>query len=108
MSFGMGDGMRRREFITLLGGSAATWPLAARAQERDRTQRIGVMFSSVEGDPQSAKDLAAFKSGLQALGWREGANLQIDYRWGGRRPWTCPVGRAGAGEPFTPGDHGKR
>ncbi len=89
-AFGVRDDMRRREFITLLSGSAAIWPLAARAQERDRTQRIGVMFSSVEGDPQSVKDLAAFKSGLQALGWREGANLQIDYRCGGAATPAVP------------------
>lgn len=75
--------MKRREFITLLSGSSLIWPLVARAQQRDRMQRIGVMFSSVEGDAQSAPDLAAFKSGLRALGWSEGANLQIDYRWGG-------------------------
>jgi putative ABC transport system substrate-binding protein len=78
--------MRRREFITLLSGSAVVWPLAAGAQQRDQMKRIGVMFSSAEGDPQSAKDLAAFKSGLQALGWNEGANLQTDYRWGGGDP----------------------
>lgn len=78
--------MRRREFIALFSGSALMLPLAARAQQSAPKKRIGVMFSAAEGDPQSAKDLAAFKSGLQALGWNEDANLQIDYRWGNGDP----------------------
>ena len=77
--------MKRRAFIGLIGG-AAVWPLAGRAQKRDQMKRIGVLFSAAEGNPQSVKDLAAFKSGLQALGWNEGANLQIDYRWGDGDP----------------------
>ena len=75
--------MRRRELLKLLGGAAATaaMTVATHAQQRDSMKRIGVMFGGVKDD-QSAKDLAAFKSGLQALGWNEGVNLQIDYRWG--------------------------
>jgi len=78
--------MRRREFITLFSGSALMLPLAAQAQQSAPKKRIGVLFSAAEDNPQSVKDLAAFKSGLQALGWNEGANLQIDYRWGDGDP----------------------
>ena len=79
--------MRRRELIKLLGGAAATaaTTAATRAQQRDSMKRIGVMFGGLE-DNQSAKDLAAFKSGLQELGWNEGVNLQVDYRWGANDP----------------------
>jgi putative tryptophan/tyrosine transport system substrate-binding protein len=68
----------RREFITLLGGAAAAWPLAARAQQ---TRRIGVMIALPEGDPELKKWLAAFRQGLEKLGWSEGRNVQIDYRF---------------------------
>src|SRR5262245_4980817 len=73
----------RREFITLLGGAAAAWPLAARAQQSDRTRRIGVLIQVTEDDPQARIKLAAFVRKLQELGWKEGRNLQIDIRWGG-------------------------
>ena len=69
--------MRRREFITLLGGSGA-WPLAARAQT-ERMRRIGVLMGYAEGDVEG---LAAFREGLQKLGWTDGRNIRIDYRWG--------------------------
>ena len=74
--------MRRREFITLISGAAA-WPLAARAQQPDRMRRIGVLMGSVEGDPEGQSYVKSFQQGLQALGWRYGRNVQIDYRWGG-------------------------
>jgi ABC-type uncharacterized transport system substrate-binding protein len=74
--------MRRREFITLLGGAAA-WPLAARAQQPERVRRIGVLISLAEDDPQSKARVAAFLRGLQQFGWADGRNLLIDYRWGG-------------------------
>jgi putative ABC transport system substrate-binding protein len=74
--------MRRREFITLLGGAAAAWPLAARAQ-RDRVRRVGVLMSTGERDPETQLRIGAFREGLQKFGWAEGRNLQIDYRWGG-------------------------
>jgi len=74
--------VRRRQFITLLGG-AAVWPLAARAQQPERTRRIGVLIQVAEGDPQARIEVAAFLRGLQELGWSEGRNLRVDTRWGG-------------------------
>jgi putative ABC transport system substrate-binding protein len=74
--------MKRREFITLLGGAAAAWPLAARAQTADRIRRIGLLSTSAEDDAVAAKRLAAFKLRLQELGWTEGKNLGIDVRFG--------------------------
>jgi len=70
----------RREFITLVGGAAAAWPLAARAQQNAR--RIGVLMTLPEGSPQGHAWIAAFKDGLQKVGWSEGRNIQIDVRWG--------------------------
>ena len=75
--------MKRREFITLAGGAAAAWPLAARAQQAERVRRIGVLITFAESDPEGQARLAAFREGLQKLGWIEGRNLRIDYRWGG-------------------------
>jgi putative tryptophan/tyrosine transport system substrate-binding protein len=72
----------RREFITLLGGAAAAWPLAARAQQTERMRRIGVLAGLPAGNPQSLARNAAFLQGLGELGWNVGRNLQIDYRWG--------------------------
>jgi len=73
--------MRRREFITLLGGTAAAWPLSARAQQPDGVKRIGVLMPFAATDPATKRHLAAFVRVLQELGWTEGRNLQIDYRW---------------------------
>ena len=70
--------MRRREFITLLGGAAAAWPLAARAQQTERVRRIGVLSSLVADDPESQARHAAFLQGLQEWGWTTGRNVQID------------------------------
>src|SRR5262245_9304761 len=75
--------MKRREFISLLGGAAAAWPLAARAEQAVRTRHIGVLIQVAEGDPQARIEVAAFVRKLQELGWSEGRNLQIDIRWGG-------------------------
>jgi ABC-type uncharacterized transport system substrate-binding protein len=72
--------MRRREFIALLHGAAA-WPLAARAQQPDRMRRIAVLMNNAEDDPEGQTCAAAFRQGLQALGWTEGQNLRIDWRW---------------------------
>ena len=72
--------MRRREFITLLGGAAA-WPLAARAQQAERMRRIGVLMSLAAEHPQGQVCIAAFLQGLQQLGWSDGRNVRIDYRW---------------------------
>ena len=74
--------MRRREFITLLGGAAATWPLIARAQQGERVRRIGVLQGgSDKDDPRSQPNIAAFRQALQQLGWTDGRNVKIDYRW---------------------------
>jgi putative ABC transport system substrate-binding protein len=73
--------MRRREFITLLGGAAAAWPLAARAQ-RERARRVGVLSGLSADDAQAQARNAAFLQGLSDSGWRVGRNLQIDFRWG--------------------------
>ncbi len=71
----------RREFISLLGGAAA-WPLAARAQQPERMRRIGVLMSVAADDPEGQARVAAFLRGLQQLGWTDGRNVRIDYRWG--------------------------
>jgi putative tryptophan/tyrosine transport system substrate-binding protein len=73
--------MKRREFITLLGGAAAAWPLTARAQQPDRMRLIGVLTSQVADDPESMARLTAFIQRLQELGWTDGRNIRIDYRW---------------------------
>ena len=78
--------MRRRTFITLLGAAAAAWPLAARAQQRERMRRIGVLMPYPANDPQVQARNAAFLQGLQQLGWAVGQNIQIDYRWSGGNP----------------------
>jgi hypothetical protein len=72
--------VRRREFITLLVGTAA-WPLAARAQHHDRVRRIGVLMAVAENDPESQFRVNALEAGLRELGWMEGRNLRIEYRW---------------------------
>ena len=74
--------IRRRAFITLLSGAAASWPLAARAQQPDRMRRIGVLMNLAADDPAAPTRVAAFAQGLQELGWTIGRNVRIDYRWG--------------------------
>jgi putative ABC transport system substrate-binding protein len=75
--------MRRREFITLLSGVLAAWPLAARAQQGERMRRIGVLTGGPRPDDQDAQaNIAAFLEGLKQLGWVDGRNVRIDYRWG--------------------------
>jgi putative tryptophan/tyrosine transport system substrate-binding protein len=73
--------VNRREFMTLLGGAAAAWPLAARAQQGERMRRIGVLHSLAAGDTEGQARLTAFVQGLQELGWTDGRNVRIDYRW---------------------------
>ena len=73
--------MRRREFLKLVGGSAVAWPLVARAQQPERMRRIGVLMGYAESDRQGQANVAAFRMGLQKLGWREGRNVAIEYRW---------------------------
>jgi putative tryptophan/tyrosine transport system substrate-binding protein len=73
--------MKRREFIMLVGGAAAPWPRAARAQQPDGMQRIGVLMALAEDDPEAKARLAAFRQGLEKRGWSEGRNVRIDYRF---------------------------
>jgi len=73
--------MKRREFITLLSGAVATWPLAARAQQLERVRRVGVLMTGVESDPEQRTRLTAFLDGLRQLGWNDGRNVRIDIRW---------------------------
>src|SRR5262249_39637228 len=78
-----GDRMSsRREFITLLGGAAAAWPLAARAQQGARMRRVGVVMVSKETDPEPPLRAMAFRQALAKLGWSEGRNVVIDFRFG--------------------------
>src|SRR3954462_6222452 len=78
--------MQRREFITLVGSAVAAWPLASRAQQADRARRIGVLYSLAEHDPESVMRRAAFEQAIKELGWINGGNLRIDYRWARNDP----------------------
>ena len=78
--------MRRREFITLVGGAAAAWPLTAQAQQPARLRRIGVLVAFTENDLESQALLAAFKKRLTDLGWTDGRNVAIDYKFAGANP----------------------
>jgi putative ABC transport system substrate-binding protein len=73
--------MKRREFITLMGGAAVSWPLAARAQQRGRVRRIGVLMSFAVTDADAQLRIGAFDKGMRDLGWLEGRNLHTEYRW---------------------------
>jgi putative ABC transport system substrate-binding protein len=73
--------MRRREFLSVLGSAAAAWPLAARAQQGERVRRIGVLINYAQTDREGQASVAAFVATLQRLGWIDGRNLRIDYRW---------------------------
>jgi len=75
--------MNRRDFITLLGGAAAAWPIAVRAQQGDRVRRIGVLFPGDENDATYKARLPAFTQALAVLGWTEGRNVRMDLRWAG-------------------------
>src|SRR6476646_8740018 len=74
--------MRRRQFITALGGAAVAWPLAARAQQPERMRRIGVLMHLAADDQEGQARHAAFVQGLQQSGWSAGRNVRIDTRWG--------------------------
>jgi putative tryptophan/tyrosine transport system substrate-binding protein len=76
----------RREFISLLGGAAATWPLTARAQQAERVRRVGVLMHLAADDPEGQPRITAFEQGLRELGWAVGRNLRIDYRWAAGDP----------------------
>src|SRR5262245_23986952 len=73
--------MRRRDFLSVIAGATA-WPLAARAQQADQLRRIGVLSLLAETDPQAQVDDAAFRKRLNDLGWVDGRNIRVDYRWG--------------------------
>jgi ABC-type uncharacterized transport system substrate-binding protein len=74
--------MKRREFITLLGGAAAGWPLAAQAQQPERMRRVGVLMNLTADDPEASARVTVFAQGLQQLGWTAGHNVRIETRWG--------------------------
>ena len=76
--------MKRREFITLLGGATVAWPFAARAQQRDQRRRVAVLMGGLaEGDDGGTAEVAALEAGLKELGWNPGRNIELDYRWPG-------------------------
>jgi len=76
--------VRRRDFITLVGGAAAAWPIAARAQQREQKQHVAVLMGGLSsGDAGGQEEAAAFEDGLQELGWKLGSNIALDYRWPG-------------------------
>jgi putative ABC transport system substrate-binding protein len=78
--------MRRREFITMLGGASAAWPLGARAQQGERVRRIGVLMNLASDDAESQSRLTAFVQSLQQSGWTDGRNTRIEIRWGASKP----------------------
>jgi putative ABC transport system substrate-binding protein len=86
--------MRRREFITLLGGTATAWSLCARAQQAERLRRVGILSFSQQNDPIAQANVAAFLDGLSKLGWTVGQNLQIDYSWAAGDPEKIRTGAA--------------
>jgi putative tryptophan/tyrosine transport system substrate-binding protein len=72
---------RRREFITLLGGAAAVWPLAARAQQAGRVRRVGIVMPYAKGDTENETRVRALRQELGKLGWTDGGDIQFDERW---------------------------
>jgi len=80
--------MRRREFITLIGGTVGAWPIATRAQQRERMRRVGVLTPFAADDAEGQARLTAFAQALQQAGWTLGQNLRLDYRWGDGKPDT--------------------
>ena len=81
----MASYIARRKFLATLGGAAA-WPLAARAQQGERMRRIGVFLTISENDLETQRQLTAFRERLEQLGWADGRNLRIDYRWPANDP----------------------
>src|ERR1700704_1736012 len=75
------DQLRRRQFITLLGGAAAAWPVGARAQQPERMRRIGILLPAAADDAEFQARIGAFLQGLALLGWTIGRNVRIDTRW---------------------------
>src|SRR5262245_11060134 len=81
MATTLGRAMRRRKFISLLAGTVAAWPLAARAQQRERERRIGLLNSLAADDAEAQSRVGTLLQGLEALGWSLGRNFRIEYRW---------------------------
>ena len=79
----MGCRVKRREFLTYVGGAAVAWSLAARAQQADRMRRVGMLSTLTADDSEGQARVSAFRQALQQLGWTDGRNLQIDVRWSG-------------------------
>jgi hypothetical protein len=104
----------RREFITLLGGAAAAWPIVARAQPAERIRRVGVLMGAASDDPDAQANIAALHQGLQEAGWVIGRNLRVDVRWSAGdsarlRELAAELGAlgpdaivAGSGRPYRP------
>ena len=82
--------MRRRDFIRMIVGSAAAWPLMARAQQSDQMRRIGVLMPYAEDDPETSPRLTALREGLLKLGWTEGRNIRFEHRWSASDPEALP------------------
>src|SRR6516165_58328 len=78
--------MRRRDFIKVVACSAITWPLAAQAQQAERMRRLGVLMAVAESDADARKGISILQDRLQKLGWKDGINIRIDYRWGNGNP----------------------
>ena len=78
--------IRRREFMALLGGAAAAWPMAARAQQPAQIRRVGMLIGYTENDPETQARLAAFRQAFEQLGWKEGRSVRIDYRFAPASP----------------------
>jgi hypothetical protein len=98
------DRLKRRAFITLLGGAAAAWPLAARAQQRERMRRIGILVNNVETDPEAQGQVAVFRQALEQLGWLEGRNIHIEVRFSANNYAVAPAWPAepvGVAQPAT-------
>jgi putative ABC transport system substrate-binding protein len=89
----------RRELLAALGGAAAAWPLAARAQQPDRMRRIGVHMNLAADDPEAPARIAAFAQGLADRGWSIGGNLRVDYRWAPAMPSTSAKTRQNCSPP---------
>ena len=106
----MASHIGRRKFLaTLLGGAAAAWPLAARAQQPDRLRRVGVLMHLTADDPEEQARHATFLQGLQQSGWTVGRNLRIDTRWGAneadRRRYAAELVALAGGPELCPSAH---
>ena len=78
--------MRRREFIALVSGAAVAWLITARARQAERMRRLGVLMAVAESDADARKGISILQESLQKLGWKDGNNIRIDYRWGNGNP----------------------